>query len=328
MKLLTLRPAAALAFLLTLLSFSEVTLAQQRADVLFDGHYSTLGVSTVARDVSVDPGWVPLNDEVAFVYDPEFYFFLRGSLSASQYDRTAEFSDYGYVVVGAAGDPGGYYSQTPSWITHLSFDTSFDEVSSEVSIAYSYGTTYVPTLRGFQSYVVYSNLENLSADELLVYSDSLSFGADRYLLTGDGQEVSTSVDFTSSEAAVGSAAIELHTESDAGTGSHYKLMLFANGDAAGFSGIDLSGYSKLSFRAKASRNVVLQGAFGTQDDSASKGLGALTVTTEYQTFTLDVSDLDLTDVNTLLWLYVHKAHNAFDWSGLSVYLDDIKLIAE
>lgn len=316
------------ALLLTLLFSSTNAFAQQRPDVLYEGNYGTLGDATVTTEATVDAGWAPINDDVVYVYDPEFYFFMRGYLSSGQYDRTTEFADYGYVVVGGAGDPGGYYFQTPTWISHVDFNAAYDSNSSSVDLSYSYNTTYVPTYRGFQSFVIYSNLEKVSSGDLVIYDDALAFGDNRYLLTGDGQQEHTEVFFDSAEAASGESAIEVHTFQDAGVGSHYKLMLFANGSAAAFDGVDLTGYDKLSFKAKASQNVLLQGAFGTGDDTGNKGLGGLSVTTEYQTFTLNISELNLSDINTFLWLYLHKAQNPVDFTGLSVYLDDIRLIDE
>jgi hypothetical protein len=102
-------------------------------------------------------------------------------------------------------------------------------------------------------------------------------------------------------------------------------MLFANGSAAAYDGIDLRGYDRLVFYAKASRDVVLQGAFGTGDDSDVLGLGNMHLTNWYQRFELDIAGLDLSDINTFLWVYLHKSQNPFDFTNVSVYLDDIRL---
>ncbi len=74
-----------------------------------------------------------MNDEWAYVYDPNFYFFLTGSIGTS--DRTAEFANKGYVVVAAAGAPGGNFATQPSWFSFDAFDASFDPNTSETALS-------------------------------------------------------------------------------------------------------------------------------------------------------------------------------------------------
>lgn len=208
----------------------------------------------------------------------------------------------------------------------LSYDAATRTLSYDLALRYSWtcrglGCQYAPI-------VVASLLANFADRELVVYGDALALGQGNYLLTGDGQERYTSVDFASPTASSGSSAIEVHSAQDAKSGSHWKLMLFAHGNAAGFAGADLSAYSRLEFMAATNRagGVVLQGAFGTGDDSASRGLGSFVVTPEWRKVSLDLSGLDLSDVNTLLWLYLHKGQNPFDFSGVSVFIDEVRLV--
>lgn len=154
------------------------------------------------------------------------------------------------------------------------------------------------------------------------------FGSETSLLTGDGPEAHVTVDTFSSEAAFGASALEIHSNADGGTGTHWKYMLFAHGNAAAYAGIDLSGYDSLEFYARASQPVTLLGGFGTGDDSARRGLPAMALTTEYQKFELPLAGLDLRDINTLLWVYLHRDANApgFDFSDVSVFLDNIRFV--
>lgn len=313
-------------FALAITFVSTFSFAQSNTQVVLQDSYRVLGGDTVALQTTVESGLAPKNDSVVFVYDPEFHFFVKGQLSDPSLDRTSEFASYGYVVVAAAGDPGGYYSSEPSWITQEGFSASFDSATSMIDLSYSYGATYVPTFRGFQSFVIYANLTS-STKLSTIYDDSLSYGTSNFLLTGDGPETFTTVSFDAPSALEGQNAIKISTSQDADSGTHWKLMLFANGNAAGYPGVDLRGYDSIAFYAKANRPVVLNGAFGTGDDSAQRGFAPLELSTEYQRYELDLSGLDLSDVNTFVWLYMHKNQNAFDYAGVSVFLDDVKLLS-
>jgi hypothetical protein len=154
------------------------------------------------------------------------------------------------------------------------------------------------------------------------YADSQVSTAANVFLTGDGQEQHTIV----ASNADGRGAIEVHTAEDAGQGTHWKAMLLAHGHSAAFAGIDLGAYERLEFNARASRDVTLLGGFGTGDDSAQRGLPAMQLGTSYQKFSVDLSGLDLSDINTLLWVYLHKGPNDFDFSGVSVFISDITLV--
>jgi hypothetical protein len=313
----------------------SIALAADGFEVLQWGNIQPLGESTdvVAADW-VKKGRVPVNDEWVFVYDPEFYFHLTGSLSGP--NRVPEFADKGFVVVAAAGDPGGYYRSKPSWFDFTAFSSSYDAQTPELELAVTHKTTFVPTVRGFQSYIVYYNYKQVpEPSELVVYDSDrfvwprtisgLTFGANNFLLTGDGQQSKTTFRTDSPNAAAGPTAMEIKTSQDSGTGTHWKLMLFANGNAASFNGIDLRDYDKLVFEAKASRNLTLLGAVGTGDDSGHRSLPPMALTTSYQHFELDLSGIDRSDINTLLWVYLHKSVNPFDFSGVSVFLDNVKL---
>jgi hypothetical protein len=251
-------------------------------------------------------------------------------------NRVAEFANKGFVVVAAAGDPGGNYKTKPSWFDFTAFSASYDAEAPELDLAITYKTSFVPTLRGFQSYIVYYNYNQVSAPSEVVVYDSdrfvwprtisgLNFGASNYLLTGDGQQANTTLRTDSADAVAGTA-LEVRTAKDAGSGTHWKLMLFANGNAASFNGIDLSEYDSLVFHAKASRNLTLLGAVGTGDDTGNRSLPSMALTTNYQRFELDLSGVDRRDINTLLWVYLHKSVNPFDFSGVSVFLDGIKFV--
>jgi hypothetical protein len=298
--------------------------AQALTDVIVEGNYSVLGGETITASAAVPAGFEPVNDEVAFVYDPDFHFFMRGYLTDPAYDRRDAYRDVGYVVVAAAGDPGGNYRTAPTWITHTGFEASFAD--GHVSLSYAYNATYVPTRRGYQSFLVYTNLRaTADASRLYVYDDELRFGRGNYLLTGDGPEQGATLELAASDAAEGERAIAVHTGADAG-GSHWKLMLFANGHAAGFAGIDLRGYDRLVFHARASRDVVLVGGFGTADDSGSQAIPAVEVSTEYRRFEIDLSQVDRTDINTPFWIFAHRAYNPGGIADLSVHLDGIELV--
>jgi hypothetical protein len=299
--------------------------AQDLTDVIAEGTYGVLGGETVSASATLPGGWAPINDQVTFVYDPNFYFFMRGYLTDPQFDRRAENSAYGYVVVYAAGDPGGNYQSTPAWITHDRFSAA--HADGEVELTYRYDTSRVPTFRGYQNFVVYTNLKKTSpASSLQVYDDELSFGGGNYLLTGDGPEQAVRLLIQGEPTPLSGRAIEVHTERST-PGSHWKLMLFARGSAAAFNGIDLRAYSRLAFYARASKEVFLQGGFGTGDDSGQLGFTPLHLTTSYQRFEFDLSGIDRSDVNTLLWVYLHKSLNG-DVAGVSVYLDGIELLAD
>jgi hypothetical protein len=309
---------------LTGLLISSLAHAQDLTATVADGSYHVLGGETVQASASVPEGFEPVNGNVAYVYDPNFYFYMRGYQVDPSFDRRAEFKSYGYVVVDAAGDPGGNYRTAPSWITHTGFSASYAE--SRVTLSYSYNASYVPVMRGYQGYIIYSNLKRTpAASQLYVYDDKLVFGPGNYLMTGDGPEAAVTLSLGSPDAAQGSSAIEVQTSRNTG-GSHWKLMLFANGNAAAYKGADLRAYTKLAFYAKASRDVVLQGGFGTGDDSGSMPIAPLKLTTKYQRFELDISRLDRSDINTLLWVYLHKSVNPVDFTNLSVFLDGIELL--
>jgi hypothetical protein len=305
---------------------SSLARAQDITDVIAEGSYRTLGGETVSASATLPEGWAPINDRVTYVYDPQFYFFMRGYASDPRFDRRAENGAYGYVVVYAAGDPGGIYQGTPAWITHDGFSASVAD--GAVDLSYRYNASRVPTMRGYQSFLVYTNLEKTSpASSLHVYDDKLSFGAGNYLLTGDGPEQAATLLIQGDEAARGKHAIEVRTDERSTPGTHWKLMLFARGSAAAFHGIDLSAYSRLAFHARASREVWLQGGFGTGDDSGNLGFSPLHLTTAYQRFEIDLSRLDRGDVNTLLWVYLHEQLNG-DLRNVSVFLDGIELLAD
>jgi hypothetical protein len=307
-------------------------------EVLHWGNISELGAHTEAASADFTaPGRAPVNDEWVYVYDPNFYFFLTGSDTG--HDRTAEFADKGYVVVAAAGNPGGLFTTQPSWFSFDGFEASFDASAPETELAITYQASWVPTLRGFQSFIVYRNFEQVSEPDALTVYDSdrfqwplwhsgHRFGADAVLLTGDGPEQHTTVDTFSETAAFGPSAIEIRSDADGGTGSHWKYMLFANGSAAAHDGIDLTGYTSLEFYARASQPVTLLGGFGSGDDSAQRGLPAMALDTEYQKFEFSLEGMDLSDVNTLLWVYLHRDVNGpgFDFGGVSVFLDNIRLV--
>lgn len=156
-----------------------------------------------------------------------------------------------------------------------------------------------------------------------VYEDNLTRGAQNYLLTGDGQHVYTAVDFNSPEGVNGSNAIAITANQDAGQGTHWKLMLFANGSSAAASGIDLTGKKEITFFAKANHPVQLKGAFGCADDSTSRAFPTIALTTVYQKITLNIAGLNLSDVNTFLWVALHKDSNPISFNGITVYLDNI-----
>jgi hypothetical protein len=306
------------------LGLASTAQAQELTDVLLDGNYSVLGGETIAATAPVVAGYTPVNDEVAFVYDPEFHFFMRGYYTDPAYDRRAAYAGYGYVVVAAAGDPGGYYRTPPAWITHEAFDATFAD--GAVSLSYRYGATFVPTRRGFQSFIVYANLARTDgAASLPVYDDELTFGRGNYLLTGDGPEQAVSLNLASTGAAAGSRAIEIRSNGNPG-GSHWTLLLFANGAAAGYDGVDLSAYRTLVFHARASRDVVLQGGFGTADDSGAVGFPPLAVGTAYRRFEIDLSAVDRSDVNTPFWVFLHRAVNPVDFTDLAVWIDGVELV--
>jgi hypothetical protein len=307
------------------LGLSATAHAQQLTDVLVDGNYAVLGGETITATAPVTTGYAPVNDQVAFVYDPEFHFFMRGYYTDPAYDRRDTYRNVGYVVVAAAGDPGGYYRTPPAWLTHEAFSTTYGD--GAVSLSYRYGATYVPTRRGFQSFIVYANVERTdTAASLPIYDDALTFGRGNYLLTGDGPEQVSWLDLGATGAAAGTSAIEIRTTADGG-GSHWKLMLFANGAAAGYDGVDLSAYRTLVFHARANRDVVLQGGFGTADDSGAVSFPALAVGTAYRRFEIDLSAVDRSDVNTPFWIFLHKALNPVDFTDLAVWIDGIELVA-
>jgi hypothetical protein len=104
---------------------SSVVRAQEITDVVAEGNYRVLGGETFTASASISEGWAPVNDTVTFVYDPQFHFFMRGYVTDPLYDRRAEFESFGYVVVAAAGDPGGNSRSAPSWISHDSFSGVF-----------------------------------------------------------------------------------------------------------------------------------------------------------------------------------------------------------
>lgn len=167
------------------------------------------------------------------------------------------------------------------------------------------------------------NLVFVDPDAVVVYDDELVYGASNYFLTGDGQHRFTEVDFASSVARSGTSAIAINTLQDGGYGTHWKLMLFANGASPALTGINLNGKTTISFWARASRTVQLMGAFGTGEDTAVRGFNAMQLTTEYQRFSLDLTGLNLSDINTFMWVYLHKDLNPFNFTGVTVYLDDI-----
>lgn len=316
--------------------FPRTALAADGFEVIHWGNIQPVGESTdVVQADWVKKGRVPVNDEWAFVYDPDFYFYLTGSSTGA--NRVAEFANKGFVVVAAAGDPGGNYRSKPSWFDFTAFSSSYDAQTPELDLAVTHKTTFVPTLRGYQSYIVYYNYKQVPGPSELVVYDSdrfvwprtisgLSFGANNFLLTGDGQQSKTTFRTDSPNAASGPTAMEIRTSQDSGTGTHWKLMLFANGNAASFNGIDLRGYDKLVFDAKASRKLTLLGAFGTGDDTGNRSLPPMALTTSYQHFELDLAGVDRRDINTFLWVYLHKSVNPFDFSGVSVFLDNVKLV--
>jgi hypothetical protein len=308
---------------LFLSSWASLAQAQELTAVIESDSHRVLGSTVVHADKTLPAGFAPVNDQVAFVYDPAFHFFMRGWGTDTTGDRRSAYRSFGYVVVSAAGNPGGNFTETP-WITHDSFDATFAE--GHVSVDYGYTTTFVPTLRGYQTYLIYTNLVRTSGPASLpVYDEALRFGTGNYLFTGDGPEAGAELRFDSSQAAQGSRAISVKTTRSM-PGTHWKLMLFANGSAAGFDGVNLTAYDKLVFHAKASRNVVLRGAFGTGDDTGSAGFGVLNVGTSYQRFEIDLSKVNRGDVNTLFWIYMHKADNNFSFRNVSVYLDGIELV--
>jgi len=323
-------------FALCLLTMSTAVFAADGHQVLVWGNIDHLGTTTTTANVDyVAKGRVPVNDKWVYVYDPNFYFSLAGVTTTT--DRFAEFADYGYVIVAAAGDPGGNYKTQPAFFGVTNFSSNYDANASLLDLSLSYQATYVPTMRGFQSYFIYYNYKQVAPPTELVVYDSdrflwpsdksgLAFGANNYLLTGDGEQTSTTFATWSTNAYRGPTAMEVHTQQDSGTGTHWKLMLFANGNAAGFPGINLTGYDKLVFYAKASRPATLLGALGTGDDSAQRGLPPIALTTTYQRVELDLTGLDLHRINTLLWVYLHKDVNHFDFSGVSVFIDDVKFI--
>lgn len=159
-----------------------------------------------------------------------------------------------------------------------------------------------------------------------IYDDQLVFGANNFLFTGDGLQNNSSVSFTSPKAFIGSHSIVIKTLQDAGFGTHWKLMLFANGNSAAFPGVNISGYTHIEFKARANKNIRLQGAFGSAEDSAAKGFEPVELSSTWKKVSLDISDKNLADINSLLWLYVHKSLNPLNFSGLEVYLDEVALV--
>jgi hypothetical protein len=306
------------------LMLTGVVHAQDLTAVVADGSYRVLGGDTVSNATVLPKGFEPVNQNVAYVYDPNFHFYMRGYNVDPAFDRRAEFQSYGYVVVDAAGDPGGNYRTAPSWITHTGFSATTD--MSRVTVTFSYDATYVPVMRGYQSYIIYANLKRTpAATHLYVYDEKLVFGQGNYLLTGDGPEALATLDMGSPDATQGTRAIQVQTTGNTG-GTHWKLMLFANGNAAAYKGTDLRPYTKLVFYAKASRNVVLQGGFGTGDDTGFAPFAPMQLTTQYKRFEVDISKLDRSDINTPFWVYLHKSLNPVDFTNLSVFIDGVELL--
>jgi hypothetical protein len=166
---------------------------------------------------------------------------------------------------------------------------------------------------------------------LVVYKDHLEWGVSNFLLTGDGPQANTTVNFSSPVAYTGSYGIEVKT-SAYNHGSHWKLMLFANGSTAAFDGINLNDYTKLRFVAKASRPVQLNVDFGNHgDDSGYKSFGVIAVTPEWSIFELDITkfnnqNVNRSDINSLFWATLHTVNNPIPWDNLSVFIDHIEFL--
>jgi hypothetical protein len=161
----------------------------------------------------------------------------------------------------------------------------------------------------------------VTPDVLTVYSatgSGLQYGANNYLIAGNGLEQYLIVDFHSQY--FGAEKINIRYPNPGplipvAPNLHWKLMLFANGNTPAYNGIDLSGYTKLVVQAKSNAKAKLNVNFGTADDSGMKNLGIIsfndsqyeTVNT-FKTYEFDISDVNKSDINTLVY-FVFESNN-------------------
>jgi hypothetical protein len=168
-------------------------------------------------------------------------------------------------------------------------------------------------------------------EDLIVYNNALVRGSQNYLFTGDGPNAQAGASFNPLAAEGANKFMSVVTPWTASTpGTHVKLMLFANGNAAGYNGIDLSQYRQLKLRAKCQANAVkLAINIGSADDLGMKNLGIITLGTAWQDFTFDISDIaNRSDINSLLEVVMHKAYNPVLPAGSSLQfaIDEVRFV--
>lgn len=267
-----------------------------------------------------------------FFTEVDDFFLAIGGAEVSVSSATGDLNSCLYFENGTSFYDAAYSPSCPDVSVSANAIQAGNDLRIEVSVTYLPVPCQLPAGVDCNDYGLtvfgYADIQldyTIPTDEdLVVYGDELT-NSGNYLLTGNGLQDSVTLDFLG-EGVDGTAGIEVTVDQDYMVGSHWKLMLFANGSAAAYDGIDLSEYSTLSFDAKANQDVQVQGAFGTGDDSDVRGMGAISLTSSWKTVTLDISNLNLTDINTFLWLYLHRDLNPGDLTGYKVSLDNVKLI--
>jgi hypothetical protein len=162
-----------------------------------------------------------------------------------------------------------------------------------------------------------------SPDVLTVYSPTattgLQFGVNNYLVAGNGLEQYLIVDFNSQY--FGAKKINIRYPNPGplipvAPNLHWKLMLFANGNTPAYNGIDLSAYKKLVVQAKSNAKAKLNVNFGTADDSGLKNVGVISfnespyeTVNAFKTYEFDISDVNKSDINTLVWFAFESNNN-------------------
>ncbi|HLP40767.1 MAG TPA: hypothetical protein VK465_04610 [Fibrobacteria bacterium] len=192
---------------------------------------------------------------------------------------------------------------------------------------YSIGCKYSPKVFA----VVVLNVSYPVPEETVLYSDSLLRGPNTYLFTGDGPESQSNAKVNMHYARGDNTMINVSVPWGPNTtGTHVKLMLFANGNASAYNGMDLTGYSQITFRARSISGAKLHTHIGTAEDSEQKYLGLIPLNMQWKDFAFDISDLkNPSDINSLIWFVLDKNTNPFysiNGPAQEFEIDDIKLI--
>lgn len=165
-----------------------------------------------------------------------------------------------------------------------------------------------------------------------IYDDSWHYQPSGWMADQNHTDAMTMVSNSLENPAEGSTCVKITYDPNRADWVGFYVQASGKWRADGGTGIDMSGYSALIIKARAadSNANAIEIQFGVGGDTASASnqdscnvkTNWMTLTTVWQTFTIDLSGQDLTDVNGLVMVNMRRILNI----DPVIYIDDIKFV--